>query len=32
MRYATRKKILSAVFVLLFMASVVAAVYLLFKG
>ena len=31
MRYATRRKILSALFVLLFIASIVAAAYLIFK-
>ncbi len=32
MRYTTKRKILSVVFLLLFIMSVVAAVYLLFKG
>ncbi len=32
MRYAYKKKIISAVFILLFLASVAAAAYLVFKG
>ncbi len=32
MRYALRKKIISLLFLLLFIASLVAAAYLVFKG
>lgn len=32
MRYALKRKILSILFVLLFLASMIAAVYLLFRG
>jgi len=32
MRYALKRKILSAIFVLVFLASIIAAAYLIFKG
>jgi len=32
MRFATKKKIISILFLLLFLASMAAAVYLLYKG
>ncbi len=32
MRYALRKKLMSILFLLLFIASIIAAAYLVFKG
>jgi len=32
MRYALRKKVMSILFLLLFIASIIAAAYLVFKG